>query len=206
MNVAVVFIGQPAEPPGLIGTLTEVNTTFDGGFAVGVAELPLMNRPVTFAGRSGAAMAVHVLPKMETEAETPRCGTASVPVGCPPVFATQSIQAPVATTVPLVFRLVVHPENVGAVIGPQTPVAGTLPLTDELVQVTITGSTMNVTLVDVAVKASPRGETESANAGGVPSPIVAAIAGATRRTIDLRTVPAARGASGLTRIWLASMA
>lgn len=165
MNVAVVFIGQPAEPPGLIGTLTPVNTTVDGGFAVGIAERPLRNRPVTFSGRSGAAVAVHVLPKMVTEAETPRFGTVSVPVGCPPVFATQSVQAPVATTVPLVFRLVVHPENVGAVIGPQTPAAGTLPLVDDLVQVTITGSTMNVTLVEVAVKASPRGETESANAG-----------------------------------------
>jgi hypothetical protein len=165
VNVEVELVGQPNPPPALTGTLTAVYVTFDAGFAVGVADVPLVNGPVTLAGPFGAAVTVHVLPRTVAEAETPRCGIVSVLVGFPPLFATQSLQSPLASTVAFEPRLVLHPENLGVVIGPQTPEAGTVPLVDELVQVTVTRPTTNFTLVDVAVKASPGGETESANAG-----------------------------------------
>jgi hypothetical protein len=91
--------------------------------------------------------------------------------------------------------------------------AGTVPVVDEL-QVTVTALRVKLTFVDgavpfaVAVKPWPAGVTvvDWANADEVPSQIIAAIASATRWTIDLPKPPPPPDVSRLTRIFIASMA
>jgi hypothetical protein len=184
----VVPVGQGNPPEGRTGTLAASNVSVGGG--------PLFHVPVTVTGPPGAAVALHVTPKMTVEATTPFCGMISDPVGLPPLSAAQKLHAPLAVTVAAVPRLVVHPPNVGVLIGPQTGPAGLLlagaagapPLVDEVLQVTATVPSVNLTpaagAVDdaMAVKLVPAGETvvDWANAGWAPSPMTAAIASATR--------------------------
>jgi hypothetical protein len=214
VNDELVPVGQGNPPEGWTGTLAPLNASVGGG--------PLFQAPVTLTGPFGAAVAVHVTPKMAVLATTPFCGMISVPVGLPPLSAAQNCHAPDAVTVAAVPRLVVHPVNVGVLIGPQTGPAGlgltgapgTPPLVDDVLQVTVAVPSVNVALIPgavadaVAVKIVPAGETvvDWAYAGWAPSPITAAIATATTWTIDLRMLPAARGVSRLRRICIASMA
>lgn len=165
VNTAVLDDGQGKPPEVTTGTFWLVNVA---------DELALLQLPEMVDAPAVVEVALQVWPRMLAEHRTPFCGMVRLAV--PPEDAHR-FQVPLDVQVAGKLNpaaLTVHPERVGAVIGPQIGCPEgeftALPVVEETVQVTVAVPSLKVARVPEHSPAEkgPVGTTVSANAAWSP--------------------------------------